>query len=57
MIYVVAKERGLVRVRTDNCEGEDVYSFRINVNAERARQLLHDYLSGGSPALLAWLRP
>ena len=44
LIYVVAEERDLVRLRTDYRKGEDVYLFRIKIGAERTRQLFRDYL-------------
>jgi hypothetical protein len=44
LIYVVAEERDLVRVRTEFREGEDVYLFRIRVDAGRTRQIFLDYL-------------
>jgi hypothetical protein len=44
LIYVVAEERDLVRVRTNYRQGENVYLFRVDVSAERCRKLFLDYL-------------
>ena len=43
LIYVVADERDVVRVRT-NFRGENVYLYRIQTSPERARQLFLVYL-------------
>ena len=47
LIYVVADERDLVRLRTNYREkgkGEDVYLYRLNVAPETARKILLSYL-------------
>jgi hypothetical protein len=44
LIYVVAEERDLVRVRTQYREGEDAYLFKTTVTPERARALFLDYV-------------
>jgi Domain of unknown function (DUF4105) len=43
LIYVVADERDVVRVRT-NFRGEKVYLYRLNTSAENARRLFRIYL-------------
>ncbi len=43
LIYVVADERDLVRVRS-NYRNEDVYLFRLKVEPERAKLVFLDYL-------------
>lgn len=43
LIYVVADERDLVRLRT-NYRGEDVYLYRLRAPVENARALLLDYV-------------
>ncbi len=43
LIYVVADERDVVRVRT-NFRGENVYLYRIQTSPERVRQLFRVYL-------------
>ncbi len=45
LMYVVAEERDLVRVRTQYREGEDVYLFKTTVTPERARALFLEYLA------------
>jgi hypothetical protein len=42
--YVVADERDVVRLRT-NHRGEQLYLYRIRMSADRARELLLDYLA------------
>lgn len=44
IIYVVADERDLIRLRT-NYRGEQVYLYRLNVPLPRARALLMDYVA------------
>jgi len=44
LIYVVAEERDLVRLRTDYRKGEDAYLFRLTIARERARLIFLDYL-------------
>jgi hypothetical protein len=47
IIYVVADERDLVRLRTnyrENGKGEDVYLYRLNVRPEIARKVFLSYL-------------
>ncbi len=47
IIYVVADERDLVRLRTnyrENGEGEDVYLYRVNATPEIARKIFLSYL-------------
>jgi len=44
LIYVVADERDIVRLRTNYRTGEDVYLYRFNVSMDYARKVLLDYL-------------
>jgi len=44
LIYVVAEERDIVRLRTDYREGEDAYLFRLRVEPGAARAIFLDYL-------------
>ena len=44
IIYVVADERDVVRLRT-NYRGEQVYLYRLNASAAQARALLMDYVA------------
>ena len=44
LIYVVADERDVVRLRTNYRQGEDVYRFRLNASPAQARELFLDYL-------------
>lgn len=43
LIYVVADERDLIRLRT-NCRGEDVYVFRLRTPPGKMRAVLMDYV-------------
>lgn len=48
IIYVVADERDLVRLRTnyrENGKGEDVYLYRLNASPETARKVFLSYLA------------
>lgn len=44
LIYIVADERDVVRLRTNYRQGEETYLFRLNTTPEAARVLLRDYL-------------
>ncbi len=44
LIYVVAEERDIVRLRTDYRKGEDVYLYRLTISPERARAIFLDYV-------------
>jgi hypothetical protein len=44
LIYVVADERDLVRVRTNYRVGEEVYLYRTTATPEAAREIFLDYL-------------
>lgn len=44
LVYVVAEERDLVRVRTQYRVNEDAYLFKTTVTPERARAIFLDYL-------------
>lgn len=45
LIYVVADERDVIRLRTNYREGEDVYLYRTQATAEQARERFEDYLT------------
>jgi hypothetical protein len=45
LIYVVADERDLVRLRTNFRKGEEVYLYRIKTTPQRARAIFLDYLA------------
>jgi hypothetical protein len=45
LIYVVADERDLVRLRTDFRTGEEVYLYRINTTPQRSQAMFLDYLT------------
>jgi hypothetical protein len=44
LYYVVADERDVIRVRTDE-RGEELYLYRLRTSPERARALLRQYLA------------
>jgi hypothetical protein len=44
LIYIVAEERDIVRLRTNFREGEDVYLYRTSSSPERARAIFLDYV-------------
>jgi Domain of unknown function (DUF4105) len=44
LIYIVADERDVIRVRTNYRKGEDVYLYRTTVSAERARERFLEYI-------------
>jgi hypothetical protein len=44
LIYLVADERDVVRVRTNYREGEDVYLYRLKISPENARVRFLEYL-------------
>jgi hypothetical protein len=45
LIYIVADERDVVRLRTNFRHGEDVYLFRTAASPEQARARLREYLA------------
>ncbi|MGB8169381.1 MAG: DUF4105 domain-containing protein [Chthoniobacteraceae bacterium] len=45
LIYVVADERDVIRVRTNCRKGEDVYLYRTTAPPEKARERFKDYLT------------
>ncbi len=45
LIYIVADERDVLRVRTNFRSGEDVYLYRLVGSPERARERFLDYLA------------
>jgi len=44
LVYVVADERDVVRLRTNYRQGEEVYLYRLNVPPARVREFFLDYL-------------
>jgi hypothetical protein len=44
LIYVVADERDVVRVRTNYRHGEDIYLYRTTTTPAEARERFHEYL-------------
>ncbi len=44
LIYIVADERDLIRLRTNFRKGEDVYLYRTNATAEQTRDAFLEYL-------------
>jgi hypothetical protein len=45
LIYIVAEERDVIRVRSNYRKGEDVYLYRLKGTPERARERFMDYLT------------
>lgn len=45
LIYIVAEERDVIRVRTNYRTGEDVFLYRLNLPPEKARERFLEYLS------------
>lgn len=45
LIYIVADERDVIRVRTNYRKGEDIYLYRLNITPEVARERFTDYLT------------
>jgi Domain of unknown function (DUF4105) len=45
LVYIVAAERDLVRLRTNYRQGEEVYLFRLKSSPQQARVLFLDYLN------------
>ena len=44
LIYVVADERDVVRLRTNYRKGEDVYLYRLNLTPDQARERFMEYV-------------
>jgi hypothetical protein len=44
LIYIVAEERDIVRLRTNFREGEDAYLYRTSSSPERAKAIFLDYV-------------
>jgi hypothetical protein len=44
LIYVVADERDVIRVRTNYRQGEDVYLYRTTMTPAQSRERFHEYL-------------
>jgi hypothetical protein len=44
LIYIVAEERDIVRLRTNFREGEDAYLYRTSSSPERAKVIFLDYV-------------
>ncbi len=45
LIYIIADERDIVRVRTNYREGEDVYLYRLKISPEQARARFLEYIT------------
>ena len=45
LIYIVADERDVIRVRTNYRKGEDIYLYRLNISPEEARGRFVEYLA------------
>jgi Domain of unknown function (DUF4105) len=45
LIYVVADERDVIRVRTNFRRGEEVYLYRTTISPEKARERFMDYIT------------
>jgi Domain of unknown function (DUF4105) len=45
LIYIVAEERDVIRVRTNFRRGEDVYLYRTTVTPEQTRERFMDYIN------------
>lgn len=45
LIYIVADERDVIRVRTNFRKGEDVYLYRLKAPPDQARERFMDYLA------------
>jgi len=45
LIYIVADERDVIRVRTNFRRGEDVYLYRTTLSPEKARERFMDYIN------------
>ncbi|MES2438038.1 MAG: DUF4105 domain-containing protein [Verrucomicrobiota bacterium] len=45
LIYIVADERDVIRVRTNYRKGEDIYLYRLNISPENARGRFMDYVT------------
>jgi Domain of unknown function (DUF4105) len=44
LIYVVADERDVIRVRTNYRQGEDIYLYRTTMSPAQARERFHEYV-------------
>jgi hypothetical protein len=44
LIYIVADERDVVRLRTNYRQGEEVYFYRLTLNPDQVRERFSDYL-------------
>jgi hypothetical protein len=44
LIYIVADERDVIRVRTNYRHGEDVYLYRTTMTPSQARERFHEYV-------------
>jgi hypothetical protein len=44
LIYVVADERDVIRLRTNYRQGEDIYLYRTTITPVQARERFHEYL-------------
>lgn len=44
LVYTVADERDVIRLRTNYRKGEDIYLYRLNIKPEKARERFMEYL-------------
>ena len=44
LIYIVADERDVIRVRTNYRHGEDIYLYRTTMSPSQARERFHEYV-------------
>jgi hypothetical protein len=44
LIYIVADERDVIRVRTNYRKGEDIYLYRLTISPEKARERFLEYI-------------
>jgi hypothetical protein len=44
LIYIVADERDVIRVRTNYRQGEDIYLYRTTMTQAQARERFHEYV-------------
>ena len=45
LVYIVADERDVIRLRTNYRKGEDIYLYRLTIKPEKARERFLEYLN------------
>ncbi len=45
LIYIIADERDVIRVRTNYRKGEDIYLYRLHITPEKARERFMEYVN------------